>query len=85
MKPMVIDEQAGLKISNFYCERSEGWNQGVQKKDTILSLALNLAGKSIFTPPRFFLAAVTQLPYKKFWGEGGVQNLRNFFEKCSER
>jgi len=62
--------------------------QGVsntQKKDTILFSALNLAGKSIFTPPRFFLSAVTQLPYKEIWGEGGVQNLRNFFEKCSER
>ena len=62
--------------------------QGVsntQKKDTILFLALHLAGKSIFTPPRFFLSAVTKLPYKEIWGEGGVQNLRNFFEKCSER
>jgi len=43
--------------------------------------ALNLAGKSIFTPPRFFLSAVTQLPYKEIWGEGGVQNLRIFFSK----
>jgi len=80
MQPSVTDVTPLLRTTMV--------SQGVsntQKKDTILFSALNLAGKSIFTPPRFFLSAVTQLPYKEIWGEGGVQNLRNFFEKCSER
>jgi len=39
-----------------------------------------MAGKSIFTPPRFFLLAVTQLPYKEIRGEGGSK-ISEFFSK----
>ena len=59
--------------------------RGIQhpKKDTILFLALNMAGKSIFTPPRFFLSAgySVTVPYKEISGGGRVQNLRIIFRK----
>ena len=69
-------------ILKYLTARKSARRQGVsntQKKDTILFLALNLAGKSIFTPPKFFLSAVTQLPYKEILGEEGPKSHRKVF------
>jgi len=76
----VVNMQTMGPVASIRCFLNQGVSN-TQKKDTILFLALNLPGKSIFTSPKFFLSAVTQLPYKEIWGEGGVQNLRNFFRK----